>query len=114
VKLIGDEVMFVAGDTVGGCRIALCLADTFDHHSSLPQVRTGLAAGEVIPQDGDYFGPVVNLASRIVKLGSPGTVLVPATVREEIGPGAGFVFESIGPQILKGFDEPVEVYAIKD
>jgi hypothetical protein len=34
-----------------------------------------LALGPVLIQDGDYYGPVVNLASRLVGVANPGTVL---------------------------------------
>jgi class 3 adenylate cyclase len=111
VKLIGDEVMFVAADAATGCRIALALAASFEDHPTLPSVRAGLAAGDVLTQNGDYFGPVVNLASRIVKLAAPGSVVVPSTVRDELADELSF--ETMGPQVLKGFDEPVEVFTIR-
>ena len=36
----------------------------------------GLAIGPVLIQDGDFYGPVVNLASRVVNIANPGTVLM--------------------------------------
>ena len=41
----------------------------------LPEARGGLAYGSVIAREGDYYGPVVNLAHRLVELAYPGTVL---------------------------------------
>jgi class 3 adenylate cyclase len=76
VKLIGDEVMFVVGDPRSAAQIALALTDAFAAHRVLPQVRGGLAFGDVMSRDGDYFGPVVNLAARVVKVAAPGTVAV--------------------------------------
>ena len=44
----------------------------------------GLAAGSALSQEGDYFGPVVNLASRLVELARPGTVLVSSEVHDAL------------------------------
>ena len=71
VKFIGDEVMFVASDPAACCEIALQLASLFSHHARVPPVRVGLAFGDCLSRDGDYFGPVVNLAARIVKRAGP-------------------------------------------
>lgn len=76
VKTIGDEVMFVVSDPVSSARIGLELADAYADDELLGDVRVGLAAGPVLVRDGDYFGPTVNLAARIVQIAEPGTVLV--------------------------------------
>jgi adenylate cyclase len=76
VKTIGDEVMFVVGDPVEAARVGLELAEAYADDELLSDVRVGLAAGPVLVRDGDYFGPTVNLAARIVQIAEPGTVLV--------------------------------------
>jgi adenylate cyclase len=76
VKMIGDEVMFVVDRVADAARIGLNLADAYADDDLLSDVRVGLASGPVLPRDGDYFGPTVNLAHRIVNIGNPGTVLM--------------------------------------
>ena len=76
VKMIGDEVMFVVNDVADAARIGLDLADAYADDELLSDVRVGLASGPVLLRDGDYFGPTVNLAHRIVNIGNPGTVLI--------------------------------------
>jgi len=76
VKTIGDEVMFVVPDPLAAARIGLQLADAYADDELLGDVRVGIAAGPVLVRDGDYFGPTVNLAARIVKIAEPGSVLV--------------------------------------
>jgi adenylate cyclase len=76
VKMIGDEVMFVVDDVADAARIGLGLADAYADDDLLSDVRVGLAFGPVLLRDGDYFGPTVNLAHRIVNIGNPGTVLM--------------------------------------
>jgi adenylate cyclase len=76
VKMIGDEVMFVVDSVADAARIGLGLADAYADDDLLSDVRVGLAFGPVLLRDGDYFGPTVNLAHRIVNIGNPGTVLM--------------------------------------
>lgn len=109
VKLIGDEVMFVAMDPQAACEIALELSDRLSDHPRLPPVRGGLTYGPVLSRDGDYFGPVVNLASRVIKIAAPGMVLTSADLRDAVG---GHRFASIGLCDLKGFDDPVELFEV--
>jgi adenylate cyclase len=76
VKMIGDEVMFVVPSAPDAAEIGLGLAEAYAGDELLSDVRVGLAFGPVLVQDGDYYGPVVNLASRLVGVANPGTVLV--------------------------------------
>src|SRR5205807_3591605 len=75
VKLIGDEVLYTTGDEASACTIALSLAATFAEHAVVPPVRAGLASGDVLLRDRDVFGPVVNLAARVVKIAAAGAVV---------------------------------------
>lgn len=100
VKTIGDEVMFVADHPLAGARIGLRLAELYGDDDLLSDVRVGLAVGPVLVQDGDYYGPVVNLASRIVRIADPGTVLVSDDLRRRLDPTAapsGHGAGSVGP-----------------
>jgi adenylate cyclase len=66
VKMIGDEVMFIVQTAADAAEIGLSLAEAFADDDLLSDVRVGLSFGRVLVQDGDYYGPVVNLASRLV------------------------------------------------
>jgi adenylate cyclase len=76
VKTIGDEVMFVAESAETAARIALRLTERTGDDAVLPDARAGLAYGPVVAREGDYYGPIVNLAHRLVEIAYPGTVLV--------------------------------------
>jgi adenylate cyclase len=76
VKMIGDEAMFVVTGAVDAARIGLALAEAYAGDDLLSDVRVALAIGPVLVQDGDFYGPVVNLASRLVGIANPGTVLM--------------------------------------
>ena len=105
VKLIGDEVLYTAGDESSACVIALSLAATFTDHPIVPQVRAGVASGDVLLRDGDVFGPVVNLAARAVKVAAAGEVVAPLAVAT----AAGIAAEPLGQHQLKGFEEDIEL-----
>lgn len=113
VKLIGDEVMFTALDAPGACDIALSLCEVLGEKSSITP-RGGVAVGELITRAGDYYGPIVNLASRIADLAVPGEILVSTDVRGELlsAEASRFRVDPAGRRMLKGFDEPVELYSL--
>lgn len=81
VKYMGDGAMAVGDDAQAVCRFALDLVAAVAADEALPAVRVGVAAGPVLPSGGDYYGPTVNLAARLVALAAPGTVLVADDVR---------------------------------
>jgi adenylate cyclase len=111
VKLIGDEVMFVADDAAAAADIALALIDEFAADPVLPPVRAGVATGEVIARDGDYSGNVVNLASRALTAAPPSTVLVDRATRDALSPTA-FACGTEHAAELKGFDTLVPLYDV--
>ena len=76
VKMIGDEAMFVVNTAADAARIGLTLAEAYADDELLSDVRVALSVGPVLHQDGDYYGPVVNVASRLVGIANPGTVLM--------------------------------------
>jgi adenylate cyclase len=102
VKMIGDEVMFVADDAAKAAEIALSLVEARSA-PELPGLRVGLASGPVLAWEGDYYGPTVNLASRLGGLARPHSVLVsPATVEGLRGHGE-LRLRRLPPQVIKGF-----------
>jgi adenylate cyclase len=114
VKLIGDEVMFVALDADSAAEIALGLVERFSRSDSSVTPRGGLAMGEILTRGGDYYGPVVNLASRIADLAVPNEILVTGELRERAESSATpLAFDAAGRRMLKGFDEPVELFALR-
>ena len=103
VKMIGDEVMFVVDHVADAARIGLDLADAYADDDLLSDVRVGLACGPVLQRDGDYFGPTVNLAHRIVNIGNPGTVLMSDEFHAALTDEASdeFTAKPLRPRLLK-------------
>ncbi|MDQ6713008.1 MAG: adenylate/guanylate cyclase domain-containing protein, partial [Candidatus Dormibacteraeota bacterium] len=75
------------------------------------RLRVGVSCGEPVTEEGDLFGAAVELAARLCSHGYSGGILVSSAVRE-VCLGKGFAFEDRGAAELKGFDEPVRLYAV--
>jgi adenylate cyclase len=111
VKLIGDEVMFVTLEASAACDTALALCEEFATDPAVTP-RGALATGELLLRGGDYYGPIVNLASRLAELAVPRELLVTAAVAAEAR-SATLRFEPAGRRMLKGFEEPVALLTVE-
>lgn len=101
VKMIGDEVMFSIPHERGAAEIALTLSESYRDDDELSDVRVGLASGPVLQREADLFGPVVNLASRIVNIAFPGTVVCSPEVHRALEGDVDFGWKAIGSRNLK-------------
>lgn len=102
VKMIGDEVMFSVDSVTAAADIALALVEAHANDSKLPEVRAGLALGKTLSWEGDLFGPTVNLASRLVNIARPSTVLISDEIATELTDERRFTLRSLRPLALKG------------
>jgi adenylate cyclase len=109
VKTIGDEVMF-AGLSAQVARTAIALRDAAGAYD-LPAVRGGIAAGMVVARDGDFYGPVVNLASRLSEIASPGAIYASDALHDELAATASFVWSAVGTRQLRSIG-PVAVFCL--
>jgi len=78
-------------------------------------VRMGLHAGVCEERDGDYFGPAVNRAARLLAVAGGGQVLVSGAAAEllsdELPEGVGL--RELGTQQLKDLSRPERVYQVE-
>jgi adenylate cyclase len=102
IKMIGDEIMFAADDVAGAAAIALALVEAHAADPELPDIRVGLASGPTLEWDGDIFGATVNLASRLVNVANPGTVLVSESVALALEAVPGLALRPLRPVRLQG------------
>ena len=101
VKMIGDEVMFAVDDERAAAEIALTLAASYRDDTELSDVRVALAGGPVLQREADFYGPVVNRASRLVSLAYPGTVVVSDEIHAVLAADDGFMWRTLGARQLK-------------
>jgi class 3 adenylate cyclase len=121
IKTIGDAFMTSFNSASAAIECAIALQQAFDHdpaqlHAPL-RLRIGINAGEPIAEDspggrGDLFGTAVTTASRIQSLAKGGEILVSDVVRQLVA-GKGFMFEDRGETVLRGFEDPVRIFAVR-
>ncbi len=100
--------------------VTAALAFQADHASHIeqlideirPVVRIGIAIGEVIIADSTVTGAGVVLAQRVEQLSEPGGVCITAAIHEGLPKRLPFNQADMGERQVKGFDEPVRVYAV--
>jgi predicted ATPase len=73
------------------------------------RVRIGVHTGEVTERGGDYFGPAVNRAARLMESGHGGQVLVSSATASVVGAG-GLV--DLGEQRLRDLAGPERVFQL--
>ena len=78
-----------------------------------PAVRVGIAMGEVVVADNTVTGEGIVLAQRLEQLAEPGGVCIQGAAYETVPKRLPFDYETLGECELKGFDEPVRVYAVR-
>ena len=101
VKMIGDEVMYVVGSPEAAVEIGLELKEEYAKEKLLSEVRAGIAYGSVLAREGDYYGPVVNLASRIVNIANPGSILVSDGIQQALSGKSKHRLVPLRPRYLK-------------
>ncbi len=77
-----------------------------------PQMRMGISLGEVIIADDTITGAGVVLAQRLEQLAEPDGVCIQGAAFETLPQRLPFECASLGEQQVKGFEEPVRVYAV--
>ncbi|MET9327286.1 adenylate/guanylate cyclase domain-containing protein [Tsukamurella sp. NPDC003166] len=109
IKGVGDEVMFAAENPADAARIALELQQPHTYPEldaieiEFPQLRVGMAYGEVLQRYGDLFGSVVNLAARLTSAARPGTVLIDDNFTQAIAEDPGIDTKSLRAYRARGF-----------
>ena len=75
------------------------------------KVRMGLHTGEAQERDGDYFGPVLNRAARIMSAGHGGQVLLSSVTAANIDLDLAVSLNDLGTHHLKDLAEPENVFS---
>ncbi len=110
VKLIGDEVMFTTIDAIDACAIAVEMFAALGESTAVTP-RAGIAYGNMLAHGGDYYGPVVNLASRVADIAVPWEILVTDEVATRVA--GTHPTDSAGRRLLKGFAHPVPLFEVR-
>jgi TolB-like protein len=102
-------------DAIAGALAAQTVSAEYNAQFSddiLPQLRVGIALGEVVIADSTVTGPGIVLAQRLEQLAAPGGVCVQGSVYEAVPQRLPYAFSNLGDHSLKGFDEPVRAFSV--
>jgi adenylate cyclase len=109
IKTIGDAVMLVSNEIEPIVDTALRLvASARNAHDNFPSLRAGIASGLAVNRAGDWYGPPVNLASRITAVATADSVVATAEVRDAAASGRRW--RPTGNVRLKGISEEVALF----
>jgi adenylate cyclase len=112
VKTIGDALMFVGPSPTALVDTVLALTDRVEEAGEeFPPIRSGLAGGVALSREGDWYGPPVNLASRVTGVARPGSVLATEEMREAAG--EAYSWSPAGERKLKGVNRRVPLYRVR-
>ena len=105
IKSLGDGTMSSFPSARAALLAAIALQQAVAGATTEPQlrIRIGLHTGDLIEQDGDMFGTVVNKAARIAALAAPGDIRVSDATKIMVG-GSDFKFTDIATTPLKGLE----------
>ncbi|WP_059011140.1 adenylate/guanylate cyclase domain-containing protein [Streptomyces specialis] len=111
VKMIGDEVLFVADTPSEALAIAFELGDRARQDDGMPELRTGLAMGRVLHRLGDVFGETVNIAARLTSIARPDTILIDTNLAERVRGDRAYELRSLRASV-RGYNR-LRAYALR-
>ena len=78
------------------------------------RVRMAINTGTADERDGDYFGPALNRAARLLSLGHGGQVLLSGIAADLVreNPPAQTALEDLGAHVLRDLERPEQVYQL--
>lgn len=112
IKTIGDEVLFVTDQPKEASLLALELLEEHLNDDLFPEVRVGMAYGNVLSRLGDVFGPVVNVASRLTSVAKPGRAVIDRTLADELREDEELRIRRMRRTAVKGYDH-LEPWSLK-
>lgn len=112
VKFIGDEVMFRADTADAACAMAIDLVKFVRTDPLLPPLRVGIAFGDVLSREGDFYGSIVNLAARVTKLAPLHGVVATIATIDALHDQTDFEVHPLGAIEMQGLSKPVELASL--
>lgn len=103
IKTLGDAVLFTNVDAGAAALTALEIQEEVADVEPVPQLRVGMAHGDILNRHGDVFGEPVNIASRLCGSARPGTILVNAELSDLLESDERFRVRSIPTLSVRGY-----------
>src|SRR5262245_54071999 len=118
VSTAGDGLLAEFGSAVQAVRAAVAVQQALARRNAdldearRMRFRIGINVGDVMVQGSDVLGDGVNIAARLQQMAAPGSILVSATVWEQIEGKLSFPCVYGGEQTVKNIARPVRTYRV--
>jgi len=110
IKTIGDEAMFVSPQAGPLLETLTAVGAAVAATPRMPGLRAGVAGGAALSREGDWYGPPVNLASRLTAIAQPGTVVADAGVAAAT---PELPWRGLGTLAVRGIEGGVEAFDLR-
>ncbi len=112
VKSLGDGALIHAPDAWSGLNLALEAVDGAVSRGLWP-LHASINMGPMVQRDGDLFGTVVNVASRVAAEAEAGQVVTTSAVMEHLAStDPGVAFAPLGELALRNVGTPVAIFRV--
>ncbi len=115
VKHTGDGIMASFDNSLSAASCARAIQQGFRTFNAASRekirVRIGIDVGEPVADSNDLFGSTVQMAARLCQAADPDVILVSSAVHDMVR--GNFEAVELPPRVLKGFAEPVPLFALE-
>lgn len=112
VERVGDEVVIIAEAALDLVETALKLRQLAAEEENFLAIHAGLHMGDLLEQNGSFFGTAINLASRIATHSKSGQILCSAAIMEETGELPEVEFRPVGEVSFKNLRTKAALFEI--
>ena len=111
IKELGDGVMASFNTVSDAVTAAIKIQETCNAANDF-QLRIGIHQGEIIFEQDDIFGDVVNIASRIQSAAKPGCIYISESIHNNVSNKKDIQTKFVKEEMLKNVKEPVRIYEV--
>ena len=119
VKYMGDGVLLLFSQSLDAIEAVVELQQLHQKRIQFwpdalkMRLQVGVARGNIVEQQGDYYGDAVNLASRLSDLSGPEQILVTDAVIQELPKNSRLRSHSLGALAIRGRSDACVVHQIE-
>ncbi|OHC76348.1 MAG: hypothetical protein A3G18_08930 [Rhodospirillales bacterium RIFCSPLOWO2_12_FULL_58_28] len=110
IKTIGDEIMMTFPNADGAFQAAKAMQEALI--GAPLSIKVGFHYGPVIPEAGDVYGDVVNVASRVAKVAARDEVITTGDAVEKLSPANRGNVRHLDTMTVKGRAGMIDLYQV--